>query len=94
MSLPSEKTDPTPANRPAHHRFLVQAEAEPSVLARVVELFVLRDLLPQTVSCRQDGPARLRLDVTVDGLEEGVADHLAARMRNIMPVVTVIVERQ
>jgi len=76
-------------------RYRVAAVLEPSVLPRVLELFTLRDLVPSEVACRQvpKHEPELRIDVTVAGLDPDHAEHLAERMRTMMPVISVLLER-
>ena len=75
-------------------RYTVTSAVEASVLARVIELFTLRDLIPTAVSCqqmqRQD--PEMRIDVEVSGLDTQHAEHLALRMRNMMPVMNVLLD--
>ncbi|MEQ9641661.1 MAG: hypothetical protein RIM84_16680 [Alphaproteobacteria bacterium] len=72
------------------HQFTVTAHLEPSVLSRVVELFVLRDLIPHDVRCRQVGNEALRIDVAVRGLAPDKAEHVAARIRQFPAVLSVL----
>ena len=92
--VPSEDLNPAPAEptvqpEPAH-RFTVTAHFEPSVLSRVVELFVLRDLVPYDLHCRQVGPEALRIDLGVRGMTAEQADHVATRMRQFPTVLSVL----
>ena len=83
------------ADKAALCRYRVAATLEPSVLPRVLELFTLRDLLPTEVACQQVAKhePELRIDVAVRGLEPDHAEHLAQRMRTMMPVISVLLER-
>ncbi len=94
MSLQSQETEPSPRPQPGIHHFLIQALPEPSVLSRVLELFALRDLLPSEVTCRCPGGenGELHIHIAMDGLPRQKAAHLAARMRNIIPVSRVVLE--
>ena len=78
---------PAAVARTAH--FTVRAEAEPSVLPRVLEPFVLRNLVPLAVHCRRER-AGLRIDVTVAGLEVREVEHLTRRLNQLVPVLTVL----
>ena len=78
-----------PAALPLTAQFTVQAEAEPSVLARVLEPFALRNLVPLAVHCRR-ARSGLRIEVTVAGLEVQVVEHLTARLNQLVPVETVL----
>jgi acetolactate synthase small subunit len=84
---PSEA--PTPAPEPAF-RYTVTAHFEPSVLSRVVELFVLRDLIPYDLHCRQVGDDGLRIDLGVRGMTPEQADHVATRIRQFPTVLSVL----
>ncbi len=79
---------------PDAHRFLIQAQAEPSTLSRVMELFALRGLLPDEVSCERSRDNRGALDIriVIPDLPPQKAAHLAARMRNIVTVSRVVLE--
>lgn len=90
----SGRSDPTARPCPDTHHFVIQAQPEPSVLSRVLELFALRGLLPDEVSCKRvsDGEDSLHLRIAVDGLPPQQAAHLAARMRNIITVTRVVLE--
>lgn len=98
MSLQSAEYSPNPpsVNRtePAF-RFCVRAAVDPSVLSRVVELFALRNLVPLSVSCRLDGrrEPELRIDLDVRGLADNEAEHIARRIDQFMPVISVLLER-
>jgi len=77
-----------------HYRFAVTAALEPSVILRVMEMFAQRDLIPDRFNCRRTGgpePA-LHIEVCVAGLDRQQAEHLALRMRNIMPVTSVMLD--
>ena len=70
-------------------QFTVQAEAEPSVLPRVLEPFALRNLVPLAVHCRRERSG-MRIEVTVAGLEAQVVEHLTRRLNQLVPVETVL----
>lgn len=76
------------------HHFMIQAQPDPSVLSRVLELFALRCLLPTEVTCKRaaEGDGELQIHITMDSLPPEKAAHLAARMRNIIPVTRVVLE--
>lgn len=103
--LTQQSPEPEPARQPEYvltglaparavYRYAVTSAVEPSVLARVVEMFTLRDLVPTAVSCRQVARSEpcLRIDVEVSGLDPQHAEHLALRMRNLMPVISVLLD--
>ncbi len=70
-------------------QFTVQAEAEPSVLPRVLEPFALRTLVPLAVHCRRERSG-MRIEVTVAGLEAQVVEHVTRRLNQLVPVATVL----
>ncbi len=74
---------------PLTAQFTVQAEAEPSVLPRVLEPFALRNLVPLAVHCRRTRSG-MRIEVTVAGLEPNVVEHLTLRLSQLVPVETVL----
>lgn len=76
-------------------RFCVRAVAEPSVLPRVLEMFTLRNLIPQQVQCRvcRDCPDEMELQVLAGSLTEVQAGTIAARMNNLVPVLHVGLEQ-
>ncbi len=78
---------------PARSHFTVRAVCEPSVLSRVVELFVLRDLIPARVNCEANDE-RLTIEVVVDGMAADRADHVAQRIRQFPTVDSVLLRRE
>ena len=70
-------------------QFTVLAEAEPSVLPRVLEPFALRNLVPLAVHCRRERSG-MRIEVTIAGLEAQVVEHLTRRLGQLVPVETVL----
>ena len=72
--------------------FAIRAEAEPGILARLIELFAKRNLVPASVQARLVGPERdqLAIDVQIDGLDPGLAEILAERMRQMVSVERVL----
>ncbi len=97
MANPKLKVDPAhtdaaPGPAPAFH-FSVRAVADPSVLSRVVEQFVLRNLVPESVQARRRGPDELQIDLGVTGLGGQEADHVAALVRGFPTVTGVMLQR-
>ena len=70
-------------------RYTVTALAHPGVLGRVLEPFALRNLVPRRVvsTAEADG---MRIDVVADGLGARESEHLCLRLRQIVPVQTVL----
>ncbi len=88
-------TRPSPAQAAGLCHFSVRAAADSSVLSRVVELFALRDLLPERIRCeRRADDAGVAIDLEVRGLTVQQADHLACRMRTFPAVTGVLLHRQ
>lgn len=72
--------------------FSVQAEAEPGVMPRVLELFAKRNLVPTRWVSDVAGPARreLSIDIQVEGLTPDLADYIARCLRQIWGVSAVL----
>lgn len=68
--------------------FSVHAECEPSTLPRVVEVFALHGLVPQSCYSRQVGPETDELIVDLQ-LDEVTGDQAAAIAKRLGRVVTV-----
>jgi hypothetical protein len=71
--------------------FHVTGLPEPATIARVVEVFALRSLLPRTLSCETLGD-ELRIAVTLGPVETEEAERLAERLRQIVIVDQVLLE--
>lgn len=95
MSVPApSQPAPEPCPAPALSRYRVRALADPSALSRVLEQFVLRDLLPARVHCeRAAGGEELRIEVEVADLAEPMAHHLARRLGAFPVVMHVLLQR-
>jgi len=83
---------PSAAAAPSIFCFSIQAQAEPGVMPRVLELFAKRNLVP--VRWHSDvlgGPGRdLAIDVQVEGLTTTLGDYIARCLRQIPGVATVL----
>ncbi len=68
--------------------FAVQASAEPDIMPRVLEVFAQRNLVPtRWHSAASDaGNQGLQIDIQMAGLEPGLGDCLARRMRRLINV--------
>src|SRR3546814_14259413 len=68
--------------------FSVQAVCEPSVMSRVLELFVKRGLTPTRMIADVIGPDsdKLHIDIPMRGLEPELAGYLARCMRPLASV--------
>lgn len=69
--------------------FSVVADAEPSVMPRVIALFAKRGLLPDYWCSRVSG-GELTIDLQIDAMERETADYLAACFREMPTVRTVL----
>ncbi len=95
-NLSSSPNYSEPAEAPAQSlsRFSVRAVSYPSVLSRVVELFALRNIVPERVRLDRAGlKDELRIDVEVAGLAFHDAGNIARRMRTFPTVVGVLLQR-
>lgn len=72
--------------------FSVQACSEPSVMSRVLELFVKRGLVPTRIVSDVSGPADdlLTVDIQMRGLEPELAGYMARCMRQLAYVDCVL----
>ena len=97
-SVPSVYPPPSrPETRPpaASRRvacFSIQAEAEPGVLPRVLELFAKRNLVPQRWHSDRVGPGgrELTIDLQVEGLTAELTDYIARCLRQLHYVDSVL----
>ena len=91
MSRPQTLCAPDAATRV--FCFSVQAEAEPGVLPRVLELFAKRNLVPRRwVSDLCGPPSRreLSIDIQVEGLTPELTAYIARCLRQVCGVSTVL----
>jgi hypothetical protein len=83
----------TPSENPSLSAcFIVAAEAEPSVLSRVVEHFVVLNSLPDSVRLRRFSGGLLEITVKVRGLDEARSTLVAHKLRQIVTVRQVNLE--
>jgi len=89
--LHTQDTDP---NRT--YCFSVRADAEPSVLPRLLELFTKRGLIPAALHsrCHDQANGALQVDIEAAGLEWDLADYLQRCMRQIVGVELVLVSKK
>ncbi len=84
---------------PTDHRndvtFAVRAQRTPDVLPRVLDIFARRNLVPDRWASLRAGPARAHLvfEIEIGGLAETVAERIAASMRQIVNVDSVVASR-
>ena len=82
--------------------FSVHAHAEPGVMPRVLELFAKRGLVPSSWHSATTGAAgpggvnggELTIDIQMRGLAVETADFIAARLRQIADVETVLTSQK
>lgn len=70
--------------------FSVTAEAEPGIMPRVLELFAKRGLVPSLWHSKVAPTGELTIDVQMDGMEAPLARQIAASLRQIWGVATVL----
>ena len=72
--------------------FSVHARAEPGVMPRILEFFAKRGLVPScwhSAVCATDRQ-HLTIEIEIDGLDPYVTDYIAACLRQIVSVETVL----
>lgn len=76
--------------------FSITAEADPSVMPRVLELFAKRGLIPSRWHSDLGGRRRdeLLIDLQVEGLDRDKADLIGHAMRQIVPVLSVLISQK
>lgn len=90
-TLPAMPDEPALAGPPAlpapdrgRHRLLVEADADPNVLLRLMEPFAIHDVMPAAM--RLDTPATtLRAEIVFDA-PAPLAERLRARIEAMVPV--------
>jgi hypothetical protein len=73
--------------------FAVHARAEPGVMPRVLELFSKRGLVPSAWTSRVNGE-ELAIDLQMRGMEHGLAEYVAACLRQIAYVEVVLTSQR
>ena len=81
--------------------FSIQAEAEPGVMPRVLELFAKRNLVPSRWVSDRIGPSdgrtgggELAIDLQVEGLTPELSDYIARCLRQIQAVKAVLTSQK
>jgi acetolactate synthase small subunit len=92
MSLSPVAANTADTNFPEIGVFSVSARAEPGVMPRVLELFAKRGLVPSFWRSAVGGvdQARLTIDIAMNGLDRDVTEYIAACLRQIAFVETVL----
>jgi acetolactate synthase regulatory subunit len=76
--------------------YVISADADPGLMPRVLQLIAKRGLVPAECHAftrranEPGGPARLTMEVKVAGLERMPADHVAACLRQLFGVDSVL----
>jgi hypothetical protein len=69
--------------------FAVHGRAEPGVMPRVLELFAKRGLVPTAWTSRVSGE-ELAIDIQMRGMDQQLAEYVAACLRQIVHVEVVL----
>lgn len=82
----------SPANETPVACFSIQAQAEPSLMPRVLELFAKRGLIPSRWHSDLGGRRQdeLTIDFQVTGLDRSKAELIAQAIRQFVSVVSVL----
>ena len=84
-----------PRTGPQTWCFAVQAEASAGLMARVLELFAKRNLVPaRWHSALMPGSTELSMDIQVAGIDGDLAAYVARSMRQLVGVTTVLTSRK
>ncbi len=84
-------TKSSPATDTTTYR--LHAEPHPAALARVLEFFVINDLVPRRVESALNGSgSTMHVTIEIDGLCAELAGRLAARMAALVAVSNVVFE--
>ena len=81
---------------PLLDHYVISADADPGLMPRVLQLIAKRGLVPAECHAftrrgnEDGGPARLTMEVKVAGLERIAADHVAACLRQLFGVDSVL----
>jgi acetolactate synthase small subunit len=74
--------------------FSIQAEADPGVMPRILELFAKRGLIPSCwhsdLEDEEFDQPRLSIDLQVTGLSDQQIDHVSASLRGMVSVNSVL----
>ena len=70
--------------------FSINAEADPGVMPRVLEVFAKRGLVPSFWTSRVSAEKDLTIDVQMRGMQADLAEHFARNLRQIVGVEVVL----
>ena len=81
---------------PATYCFSVQAEADPGVMPRVLQLFAKRSLVPKRWVSQATGPGgrELFMDIQVEGVTVETGDYMARCLRQLQYVQVVLTSQK
>lgn len=79
-----------PQNHKTTACFSVVAQVDPGVMPRVLELFAKRGLVPSLWHSKIAPTGELTIDLQLDGMEAQLARQIAAGLRQIWGVSTVL----
>ena len=95
MSVPDRSTEyPSPSSRADSACFSILAGRDPGTLPRLIAPFAQRGLVPDRWHGIVTGDGELQVDVQVDGLAPTDADLIAAKLRVLVDVRTVLTCRK
>ena len=70
--------------------FSVFSAADPSALPRILEVFTLNGLIPESCHAIRDGGDQLVIDLQLADLPQGRAEQLARRLQRVVTVTQVL----
>jgi hypothetical protein len=70
--------------------FSVFSAADPSALPRILEVFTLNNLIPESCHAIRDGSDQLVIDLQLADLPVGQAEQLARRLQRVVTVTQVL----
>jgi acetolactate synthase small subunit len=95
MSIPDRSSDfPSPSSRAGTACFSILAHHEPGTLPRLIAPFAQRSLVPDRWHGAVTDDGALQVDIQVDGLAQADADLIAAKLRALIDVPTVLTCRK
>jgi acetolactate synthase regulatory subunit len=93
---PAGETPRTPSDAPTLDHYVVSADADPGLMPRVLQLIAKRGLVPSECHAftrrgnEAGGQARMTIEFKVAGLERVAAAHVAACLRQLFGVDSVL----
>lgn len=81
------------ASEHVHARFLVQAEASPGLLPRLLQPLAKRDLVPDAMQASRDGET-LHVELTLLAMPNGMVHLVAGNLGQVVGVLAVQVQRE